>query len=331
MEAKYSVKATDIIDGTGEKAESADDLEVQSVESGEAEEAGGEEEEDEEVEAESGEEEESGDDAEEEEEEEEVEEVEEKTEEPESNSPEPIKEEHPILLEEDELLEDFDRIYPVPLAKQHIKHPNYAALKAFVFEKDVKQQLRLKAPLQQRKSAAAADYEMYTPHSGFGKDYHGSRADSWITGNAFGRKVSDAPSAASTPKAAPTAKQVEAADRLSRGFSTKEKKKAPQEAGGDNSWYLSERVLKAAANAKEQRKRIEINAQKSAEVAVKPVVFDFTNDFAGSNTAFGAPQGGLGGGIGAGGMGGGGSNGLSSGQNLKIALDSVGSNNYKFR
>jgi len=82
----------------------------------------------------------------------------------------------------------------------------------------------------------------------------------------------------------PTAKQVAAADRLSKGFSTKEKraKSAVETSNVDNSWYLSERVLKASEVAKNTRKRIELNAQRSAEVAVKPVVFDFN-----SNGSFG--------------------------------------------
>jgi hypothetical protein len=81
-----------------------------------------------------------------------------------------------------------------------------------------------------------------------------------------------------TPKAVPTAKQVAAADRLSKGFSTKEKRAksaVESSANVDNSWYLSDRVLKASEVAKNNRKRIELNAQRSAEVAVKPVVFDF--------------------------------------------------------
>lgn len=70
---------------------------------------------------------------------------------------------------------------------------------------------------------------------------------------------------------------------MSRGFSTKEKKEGGGGDGAaaatnmDNSWYLSERVLRASENAKQMRKRIEMNSMRSAEIAVKPIVFDFSN------------------------------------------------------
>jgi hypothetical protein len=197
VEQKYNVKPTDIIGGTGgEEKLASEDLEVQSVESGEGEsvvvgdgaeeeeeeeededeeEGGGESGEDEEEEADSdyeeGEEEEDDDEEEEDEEEEdeeggggedelEGEEEEEEVDEQEPESEVPV-ETDPWVEDEDENLFDFDRIYPVPASRQHIKHPNYAALKAFVFEQDVKRQMRLKAPLQQRKTQTAADYEMY--------------------------------------------------------------------------------------------------------------------------------------------------------------------------
>ncbi|GMH70097.1 hypothetical protein TL16_g05323 [Triparma laevis f. inornata] len=191
--------------------------------------------------------------------------------------------EDPILLSQDKLLFDFDRVYPIPLAKAHLKAPNFEAMKHYIFEKDVQRQMRLKAPLQQRKSVNATDYELHqSGNGGAQNDGYNSRGDSWITGNAFGRRASEPVHASSTPKAAPTAKQVEAADRLSRGFSTKEKSRSETIAtttSVESSWYLSERVLKASENAKQQRKRIEMNAQKSAEVAVKPVVFDFSNGY----------------------------------------------------
>ena len=135
-------------------------------------------------------------------------------------------------------------------------------------------------------------------YSGQGQDNaHTSRGDSWITGNAFGRRASEPPQPSATPKAVPTARQIEAADRLSRGFSTKEKKEGGGEgnlnaANIDNSWYLSERVLKASENAKQMRKRIEMNSMRSAEIAVKPVVFDFSNpnpyQFGGAGAGAGA-------------------------------------------
>lgn len=100
-----------------------------------------------------------------------------------------------------------------------------------------------------------------------------------------------------TPKAVPTAKQVAAADRLSKGFSTKERraKSVIESASVDNSWYLSERVLKASEVAKNTRKRIELNAQRSEEMAVKPVVFDFNGGGFGLGGAFGMGEGGGGG------------------------------------
>ena len=68
---------------------------------------------------------------------------------------------------------------------------------------------------------SAAEYEMNQVNYGQGQDTaHTSRGDSWITGNAFGRRASEPPQPSSTPKAVPTARQIEAASRLSRGFST---------------------------------------------------------------------------------------------------------------
>jgi hypothetical protein len=190
-------------------------------------------------------------------------------------------EDDPVLIREDRLLLDFDRIYPIPKSARHKRLPNYEAMKTYIFEQDVKRQMRLKCPLQQRKNASAAEYD--TEHVNNPNDFREatqSRGDGWISGNAFGRKAPSVESAPAIPKAMPSSTQIKAADRLSRGWSVNEKKKVEKvdnnQNSDDASWYLSDRVLRAAAHAKEMRRRIENNSQKSVDaIAVKPVVFEF--------------------------------------------------------
>ena len=98
-----------------------------------------------------------------------------------SPQPPPPPPENSMLLQHDMLLTDFDRIYPIPNTKLHFKHPNFEAMKDYIFQEDVKRQMRLRAPLQQRKTASAAEYEMNFANGGgdVGVGGYNSRGDRW--------------------------------------------------------------------------------------------------------------------------------------------------------
>jgi len=195
VEEKYSVASTDIIDGTGVvKMDEEKKGEVEVDDAVEVESEGGESGEEESGEEESGEEEsgeeESGEEESGEEESGEEEEVMHLNSpvpvpNPETNvaspQPPPPPPENSMLLQHDMLLTDFDRIYPIPNTKLHFKHPNFEAMKDYIFQEDVKRQMRLRAPLQQRKTASAAEYEMNFANGGgdVGVGGYNSRGDRW--------------------------------------------------------------------------------------------------------------------------------------------------------
>lgn len=111
-------------------------------------------------------------------------------------------------LEEERVLEDYDRIYPPISDRGRISASRYKEMERFVTEIDTKQQQRLLCPLQQVRSNHGDDTN-HTPYS------ITSRGDGWIGGNVHIRAAKKD----SKVICPPTKKQVEFADRLTRGYS----------------------------------------------------------------------------------------------------------------
>ncbi|KAL7476781.1 hypothetical protein ACHAW6_002615, partial [Cyclotella cf. meneghiniana] len=106
--------------------------------------------------------------------------------------------------EEERILEGYDRIYP-PIAHGRITPSRFKEMEEYISEVDALHQRRLLCPLQQIRCTR----DDPTIQDGW------SRADGWIGGNIHIRQAKKQP----IIKKPPTKKQIEFADRLSRGFS----------------------------------------------------------------------------------------------------------------
>jgi hypothetical protein len=122
------------------------------------------------------------------------------------------EQEHQMCLEEERILEDYDRIYP-PKGHGIISPSRFKEMEEYISEVDHQQQRRLLCPLQQIRNNGDADVDNKAMVNA---QPHSSRADGWIGGNIHIRKNSEQPKII----APPTQKQKECADRLSQGFST---------------------------------------------------------------------------------------------------------------
>lgn len=165
--------------------------------------------------------------------------------------------------EEERILKDYDRIYP-PSDNGRISISRYKEMEKFITEMDEKQQRRLTCPLQHMRPNCDVENEFNT---------HGqlSRGDGWIGGNVHIRSMK-VEAKISGP---PTKKQVEFADRLSRGYSVedtdiseKSVKKRSRILHHDfiyeeeNPFYhLIDRVKQSREQSKEARKRAETRLQ----------------------------------------------------------------------
>jgi len=119
---------------------------------------------------------------------------------------------------EDELLVDYDRIYPLKKTEIKQRIPDYIKMEKYIYKEDLKQQMRMTCPLHQSRSIDECDFEIDV-NNGLRSEnvsYSFCRSDSWINGNVYSRKLVENP-LKSIP--VPSTKQIEAADRLSRGFS----------------------------------------------------------------------------------------------------------------
>lgn len=118
--------------------------------------------------------------------------------------------ERAILLEEDRILEDYDRVYP-PKAIGCISLTRYKEMERFITEMDEERQRRLTCPLHEMKSNGQMENEFGT---------HGSlsRGDSWIGGNVHVRQNRKEPKVF----APPSKQQIEFASRLFQGFSVED-------------------------------------------------------------------------------------------------------------
>lgn len=189
---------------------------------------------------------------------------------------------------EDQLLVDFDRIYPVPseIRKRNLQIPDYKALTQFVFAQDEKRIKRLSCPLRQNRGSALDFAESLPPLNDSMKDTKDGRIP-W--GDPF-RRHGEAQLGKSfslaerKPLPMPGQKQAAAADRLTRGFSSRQHTSAPSSLGhlpddtdmcqiGD----YTQKVANTVAHAKEWRRRMDDvrNRRNHGQVALQPKTFIF--------------------------------------------------------
>mmetsp|Transcript_24840 Transcript_24840/g.40994 ORF Transcript_24840/g.40994 Transcript_24840/m.40994 type:complete len:733 (-) Transcript_24840:923-3121(-) len=171
--------------------------------------------------------------------------------------------ERAVLLEEDRILEDYDRIYP-PKEKGCISRSRYKEMERYVTEKDEERQRRLTCPLHEMRSNNNGQAE-----NEFGVRGNLNRGDGWIGGNVHVRQNKQE----TKVFAPPTKQQIEFASRLYLGFSVEDtevttrsvKRKSRllhhnliDEEDMDNPFYrLIDRVRQAKETSKQTRGRAE--------------------------------------------------------------------------
>ena len=119
-----------------------------------------------------------------------------------------------LFQEEEDALIDYDRIFPFRHGERKRNQRVYAEMEKYIYKEDLKQQMRMTCPLQQSRSVDESEFE--TENRTEHVSYSFIRSDSWINGNIYSRKPVINPF---KPLPVPSTKQIEAADRLSRGFS----------------------------------------------------------------------------------------------------------------
>ncbi|KAL7543761.1 hypothetical protein ACHAXR_013059, partial [Thalassiosira sp. AJA248-18] len=161
--------------------------------------------------------------------------------------------------EEERILKDYDRIYPPP-NNGRISLSRYREMEKFVTEMDEKQQSRLLRPLQQMRPNGDGDNNELNVHGL-------NRGNGWIGGNIHVRPIKEEAKVLGPP----TKKQVEFADRLSRGYSVEDTEVSDKSAKKksrilhhdfiyeeENPFYhLIDRVRQSRELSKEARKRAE--------------------------------------------------------------------------
>lgn len=178
---------------------------------------------------------------------------------------------------EDETLVDFDRIYPIPRSrdKPHANMPSYAAQIKHVFDVDEKRLKRFSCPLRQPRASEPQLPPLAEPPADDGRV-------PW--GDPFRRPPSKPASLPEhKPLPMPGAKQVAAADRLARGFSSSRARSASASTDRDAVHvaldHYAGKVASVVAHAKEWRRKLDdANTKRNvAQVALQPKTFMFTD------------------------------------------------------
>lgn len=168
--------------------------------------------------------------------------------------------ERAILLEEDRILEDYDRIYP-PKDIGCISRSRYKEMERYVTEMDEERQRRLTRPLHEMRSNNGQ------VENDFGVRGDLNRGDGWIGGNIHVRQNKQV----TKVFVPPTKQQIEFASRLCLGFSVEDTNATTRSVKRksrlmhhnlideeDNPFYhLTDRVRQAREISKEARGRAE--------------------------------------------------------------------------
>ena len=160
---------------------------------------------------------------------------------------------------------DFDRIYP-PHGKNQKETDLYLEMKEYALENDKKEQKRLTCPLWlQRRQVQDSEEECteseYTaPGTGRGDwMFHGKKRE-------VGPKVIHPPSQ----------KQVEAAERLSKGYSAEDRHKTDSPCfGSTDDTFMNRRLARAEEASKQSRKRNEDKYVPKTQLQMNPINLEF--------------------------------------------------------
>ena len=184
---------------------------------------------------------------------------------------EPVHDE--ILLQEEQILGDgFDRIFPPPIVPiQSSKPCKYYKMIDYIFEEYNKQQIRLLNPVSRPTPAHdEKGNQIKEPNNKPNLLGLGCRRDSWIDGSVHSRG-SMVKSTATSISHQPTKKQLEAMDRLYRGFSVAEDSRKNKVEETDNAYITDNETFLKVGKAKNKIKR--------KGVVIKPVNFEFYGGF----------------------------------------------------
>lgn len=202
----------------------------------------------------------------------------------------------PYLLEEEMTLVDegdYDRIYP-PVVEGLNKLPPYDEMKVYANEEEVKQQMRLTCPLWQLRELDESEEGTteITSKMAYNKE-HNSKVKAEISSGNFGRgdwlvhgNIHIRKKETVVPKVIqpPTQKQIDAADRLSRGFSAEENTNSCENCIGTNSSNtFIERLSQAEREGKEIRRRNEEKFVPRSELSLNPINIQFAHKLSKNN------------------------------------------------
>lgn len=188
----------------------------------------------------------------------------------------------PDLVEEEKLLEesgDYDRIYPPKDNGLHT--PPYLEMRKYAFEESMKQQMRLICPLSQIHKSDKNDQCPTTlpialqSGKGFLGNLQCSRSGWMVNGNVHVRGK-EMPTKNIHP---PTQKQIDAADRLCRGFSSEYASSVYNESNASmEKKQIINRLSRAEQEGKEIRKRNEEKFTLKSQLAMKPINIEFSQN-----------------------------------------------------
>jgi len=188
----------------------------------------------------------------------------------------------PGLTEEGKILEDagdYDRIYP-PKQSSYCTPP-YQEMRKYAFQEDLKHQMRLICPLWQIRKNIDDNEVNITPiakqnNSVFKGNTHSSRSEWLVSGNVHVRKREMTPTKI-TPQP-PTQKQIDATDRLSRGFSVETPSRPildSKKSANENEFM--NRLSRVEEEGREIRRRNEDKFVTKSQLAMKPINIEFSH------------------------------------------------------
>ena len=180
--------------------------------------------------------------------------------------------EYEILVEKG----DYQRIYPSCGELKATRQPLYLEMQQFAKENDEKEQQRLTRPLWlQRKDYADDDDTPKDTDPDQACTNLSSRGDWLLHGNVHIKKQK-----VFSPKiiGPPSQKQVEAAERLSKGFSVEDRDTLHKNSVNDS---FIERIFKAEEIGKQRRKCNEDKALHKTQLQVNPINLQFAPTFDG--------------------------------------------------
>ena len=169
---------------------------------------------------------------------------------------------------------DYDRIYP-PCMREKEKLDMYRKMKKHACEHDEKEQKRLTCPLWLQRSHQKENIEVDTQVVGKDNGHVSTRCE-WMFngGNIHIKRQNIVPKLLQPP----SQKQVEAAERLSKGYSVEDRNIDGSNVGSVNDSFIH-RLSKAEDIGKERRKWNEVKCSSKTQLQMSPINLEFTHPF----------------------------------------------------